>query len=68
MCPWSSSKAIPVCASQTFAVGVITTGDDAGAVGAERHAPNTVRVPFEFEQGFACPRVPDLRRLVQDCL
>ena len=32
---------------------VETSGDDAGAVGAERHAVHRARVPFEFERGGA---------------
>ena len=40
------------------------SGEDAGAVGAERRASHHALLPDEIERGRARPRVPDLRRPV----
>ena len=63
LCPLRSSEAVPVRASQTFAVLSwlpVTIRVPSGL--NDTHRPD--RVPFQFEQERYGPRVPDLRRLV----
>ena len=51
----------PFSASHTLTVPSRSAGDDAFAVGAERHAPDRGRVPLEGEEFLARPGVPHLR-------
>ena len=49
-------------ASHTFTVPVLAAGDDAFAVGAERHAGDPARVSLEGEEFLALVGVPHLHR------
>ena len=62
VCPLRTRHSWPVSASHTFAVLVPTSGDDAFAVGAERHAADKVCVPLEGEDFLARAGIPHLRR------
>ena len=64
VCPLRVRISWPVAASQTFTVLSLLPRDDAFAVGAERHADDSVGVPLEGEDFLARVGVPDLHRLV----
>ena len=64
VCPLSSSRGVPVRASQTFAVLSALPVTIRVPSGEKLTLVTSARVPLEFEQGRAGARVPDLRRLV----